>query len=107
MPTLELPAPACPLGYPLEQIELQILGATRAEQFVQFMQDSRYYLAECTGTRYSMTSRRMFATACYGKPHGLLYYSVDLSRFSRTPPPVEIFYKQNGEEKRRWLFGDL
>lgn len=101
---MELPKPACPLGYPEDQIKL-LLGDEKTEQFIEFMRLTKLPLAECTGISYSFVYNRHHSTSCHGRPHSTVYYSVDIHRFLAAEAPVRVRYTHEGQAVERWVWG--
>ncbi len=101
---VEMPHAACPLGYPIDQVEL-VLGKERTEQFIEFMRLSKLPIAECTGITHSFLYNRWHTTSCHGRPHGAVYYSVDIHRFLAAEAPVRVRYTHEGQAVERWVWG--
>ena len=76
---LGLPAPACPWGYTIDQVE-RIMG-DRLREFQQWNRGSTLML--CAGLEYNHETKEYQPNSCAPTGHGTIIYEVDVVRFLR------------------------
>lgn len=78
----KLPTALCPLGYPIFQVKSILGSEEKLAEFLEWMKAQPNMVpGECLGVAYSMIYERYYPTACEKKPHGTLYYTIDIKRF--------------------------
>jgi hypothetical protein len=87
LPTVEtMPASACPLGYPREQLETW-LGSQAYRRLCLWMLGQT--LAICEGRRYDSESGEYQPDGCAEHPHGPVVYRWDVARWLQAGPIID------------------